>query len=141
MHKVNRTHSDKEIARSMLRNHELTAQQFYLEKKPETNCQETLDAIRFAHDRLGLKEVEEDFNFKTALKNAQKANASLPEKNTGVLDVSSDDDNLQLSSFLKPSSTTPMLSSQNANTNALPDFNKNQLMFLAMKSNLEYQRC
>ena len=32
MHKVNRQHSDKEIARSMLRNHELTAQQFYLEK-------------------------------------------------------------------------------------------------------------
>ena len=42
----------------MLKNHEVTAQKFYLEKT-ETNCQETLDAIRFAHDRLSLKVAEE----------------------------------------------------------------------------------
>ena len=140
MHKVNRMHSDKEMARSMLRNHELTAQQFYLEKKPETDCQETLDAIRFAHDRLGLKEIDEDFSFKAALKNARQENPSLPKKDTAILDASSDDDNLQLSSFLNTTSTTTTLSSNNTSTNSLPNFNKNQLTFLAMKANLEYQK-
>ena len=66
-------------------------------------------------------------------------NRSLPKPDTAILDASSDDDDLQLSSFLNPSSTTPMLSLKNTNTNSLPNFNKNQLTFLAMKANLEYQ--
>ena len=41
-------------------------------KKPETNCQGTLDAIRFADDRLGLKEVDKDFKLKAALKKARQ---------------------------------------------------------------------
>ena len=93
-----------------------------------------------AHDRLGLKELDEDFNLKAALKNAVQENPSLPKQNTAITDASSDDDNLQLSSFMKTSSITPMLSSNNTNTNSLPNFNKNQLKFLAMKANLEYQK-
>ena len=70
-------------------------------------------------------------------------NIELAQKSqlAAILDASSDDDNLQLSSFLNASSTTPILiSSKNTNTNSLPDFNKNQLTFLAMKANLEYQK-
>ena len=67
-------------------------------------------------------------------------NRSLPKPDTAILDASSDDDNFQLSIFLNPSSTTPMLSLKNTNTNSLPNFNKNQLTFLAMKANLEYQK-
>ena len=93
-------------------------------KKPETNCQGTLDAIRFADDRLGLKEVDKDFNLKAALKKARQKNPSLPQQDAAILDASNDDDNLQLDSFLNPSSTTPMLSTKNTNTNSLSDFNK-----------------
>ena len=62
---------------------------------PETNCQETLDAIRFAHDRLGLKEVDGDFNLKTAFKNTRQEHPSLLKQDAAILDASSDDDNLQ----------------------------------------------
>ena len=120
--------------------HSSAEKRFQNSRNNVANIIETLDAIRFAHDRLGLKELDEDFNLKAALKNAVQENPSLPKQNTAITDASSDDDNLQLSSFMKTSSITPMLSSNNTNTNSLPNFNKNQLTFLAMKASLEYQK-
>ena len=66
---------------------------------------------------------------KVALKNAQK-NVSLPKPpHVGTLEDSSDEDNVQLGSFLTPPATTPMLSS-NTNLNTLPNVNKNQRLGL-----------
>ena len=79
----------------MLRNHEKTAQQFYL-AKPDTDCQETLDAIRFAHDRLGMVEIDEDFNMKEAIKQAKKHQALPKPSNSALLYISSEDDNEML---------------------------------------------
>ena len=148
MHKVGRTHSDKEIAKAMLRNHEKTAQQFYLEDKPDTDCQETLDAIRFAHDRLGMSEIDEDFNIKRAIQQAKKKQP-LPQPSSSTLsDTSSDDDNQLLGTFLQSDAGKPqpaqaavqILNSDNTNLNQLPNVNKQQLTYLAMKANLEFQK-
>ena len=147
MHKVGRSHSDKEIAKSTLRNHEKTAQQFYL-AKPDTDCQETLDAIRFAHDRLGMVEIDENFNMKEAIKQAKKHQALPKPSNSALLDISSEDDNEMLGNFLQSNPTKPqpvqaavqMLNSGNTNLNELPNVNKQQLTLLAMKANLEWQK-
>ena len=122
----------------LLRNHELIAQKYYPKKKQETSGQETLDAIHFAHDRLGLKEGEEGFNLKFALKNA-KAKIPLPKQNETILDISSDNDNFQSETFFNAWASTSKLSS-NTNINKMQKMDKNQLTLLAMKANLEFQK-
>ena len=75
---------------------------------------------------------------KFALKNA-KAKIPLPKQNGAILDISSDDDNVQLGTFFNARAPTPTLSS-NTNLNKMQKIDKNQLTFLAMKANLEFQK-
>ena len=106
-----------------------------------------MDAIRFAHDRLGMSEIDEDFNMKRAIQKAKKKQGLPQASSSALLDISSDDDNAMLGSFLqndqtKPQTAVQMLSSENTKLNELPKFNvnKQQLTFLAMKANLEWQK-
>ena len=63
-------------------------------------------------------------------------------------DTSSDDDNQMLGTFLQSDAAKPqpaqsavqILNSGNTNLNQLPNVNKEQLTFLAMKANLEFQK-
>ena len=145
MHKVGRSHSDKETVNNILLNHEKTAQQFYLEKKPDTGCQEPMDAIRLAADRLHLEEDDEDFDLRRALKNSKASSSalSLPPK----IDEKSDfDDNTKLSQFFHPTrpaqfpltmanaaSSAPAVASNSSSSLNMPQLSKEQLLFLAMK--------
>ena len=95
-----------------------------------------------------MVEIDEDFNMKKAIKQAKKDQALPKPSNTALLDASSDDDNQMLGSFLQSNPTKPqpvqaavqMLNSGNTNLNELPNVNKQQLTFLAMKANLEWQK-
>ena len=63
-------------------------------------------------------------------------------------DTSSDDDNQMPGTFLQSDaaklqpaqSAVQILNSDNTNLNQLPNVNKEQLTFLAMKANLEFQK-
>ena len=84
---------------------------------------------------------------KRAIQKAKKKQGLPQASSSALLDISSDDDNAMLGSFLqndqtKPQTAVQMLSSENTKLNELPKFNvnKQQLTFLAMKANLEWQK-
>ena len=58
---------------------------------------------------------------------------SLPKQNEAILDISSDDDSVQLGTFFNARVSTPTLSS-NTNLNKMPKMDKNQAYFLGNES-------
>ena len=94
-----------------------------------------------------MSEIDEDFNMKRTIQEAKKKQPLPQPSNSTLLDISSDDDNQMLGTFLQRDAAKPqpaqaavqMLNSGNTNLNQLPNFNKQQLTFLAMKANLEFQ--
>ena len=85
---------------------------------------------------------------KRAIQQAKKKQP-LPQPSSCTLsDTSSDDDNQLLGTFLQSDAAKPqpaqaavqIRNSANTNLNQLPNVNKQQLTFLAMKANLEFQR-
>ena len=152
MHKVNRHHADSEIASSMLRNKEQTARDFYFEKKPETGCQETLDAIRWAHDKLGLQEEEQDFNLQLELQRKAEQKAfpwKTKPKQIQPQQPTQADASLSQLFRTQPEVGKPDLhqiqrvqnsASDVAQNVPIPAMNKESLLFLAMKSKHEQEK-
>ena len=95
-----------------------------------------------------MSEIDEDFNMKRAIQKAKKKQPLPQPSNSTLLDISSDDDNQMLGTFLQSDAAKPqpaqaavqMLYSGNTNLNQLPNINKQHLTFLAIKANLEFQK-
>ena len=103
---------------------------------------------RFWPKIVGMSEIDEDFNMKRAIQEAKKKQPLPQPSNSTLLDISSDDDNQMLGTFLQSDAAKPqpaqaavqMLNSGNTNLNQLPNVNKQHLTFLAIKANLEFQK-
>ena len=109
-----------------------------------------LDAIRWAHDKLGLQEEEQDFNLQLALEKKQQQKAFPWKQQKQLQPPASAEDETKLSQLFKqePQIVNPNLHQiQHANPGGevadalqVPGMNKQSLLFLAMKSKHQQEK-